>query len=78
MTPQPTAQPVQHESKRLPGTPWAFLAVIAAIFVVARTELSQQMLSSKASLFRVPIDFIVYRHGGALVQHGQEDRKSVV
>ena len=72
MIPQPTAQPVQHESKRLPGTPWAFLAVIAAIVVVVRTELSQQMLSSKASLFRVPIDFIVYRRGGALVQHGQD------
>ena len=43
-----------------------------AIVVVVRTELSQQMLSSKASLFRVPIDFIVYRRGGALVQHGQD------
>lgn len=72
MTPQPTAQSVQHESKGLPGTPWAFLAVIAAIVVVVRTELSQQMLSSKASLFRVPIDYIVYRRGGALVQHGQD------
>ena len=72
MTPQPTAQPVQHQSKRLPGKPWAFLAIIATIFFVVRTELSQQMLSSRASLFRVPIDFIVYRRGGALVQHGQD------
>lgn len=72
MTPQPTAQPVQHQSKRLRGKPWAYLAVIAAIVVVVRAELSQHMLSSKSSLFRVPIDFIVYRRGGALVQHGQD------
>lgn len=59
-------------ARRLPGAAAAVIGLVIVIGFVLRTEFSDKMLASKYTLFRVPIDFLVYYRGGAVVAGGGE------